>query len=441
MDLNPTRPTRPEQIESVMRRQGVLFTIVGTAALAGAAMAPAPSAPAPAYVRASSTAARLAYLARAVIWRDPGPLTAEQIRTGPQGELPPAFVDPNPEGVDCRWEHPGTGLGGRTAKFICRTPNGQSIRVKYFDGNPSSGNREVFAAVIAERLVWALGFSTDPVYAIRIKCLECPANPMTGAGPRTTRQFLATYEPHYAGTIIVSRTDPEQGWTFGEVDTAIDRLPPGAERARQRMHFDALALLGAFIQHGDRKHSQQRLVCAGPIDLRAGDLHDVGHGDASGSPLLVLFERPGAIACPGESEIQLQDIGATFGSAGQFTPNVGAKVNLGQWASRRVFVATASTGGDAGACHAALEVSGTAGEDARPNPRVGEAGRQLLLAQLKRLTRAHVLALFEAAHLELLGGPVPEWRDRSGVLHTGVDAWTAAFLDKVDQIAAKTCSP
>ena len=53
-------------------------------------------------------------------------------------------------------------MGGKTPKFTCRASDGRSIRVKYFDGDPQSGNREVFAEVVATRLFWALGLRRRP---------------------------------------------------------------------------------------------------------------------------------------------------------------------------------------------------------------------------------------------------------------------------------------
>ena len=72
---------------------------------------------------------------------------------------------------------------------------------------------------------------------------------------------------------MVEGDDADQGWRWGEVDEAIAKLPEGALRARQRMHFDALTLLGVFIQHGDRKPEQQRLECRSALDPSAGDAH------------------------------------------------------------------------------------------------------------------------------------------------------------------------
>ena len=67
------------------------------------------------------------------------------------------------------------------------TPDGTTIRVKYSDGS-KDGNREIFSAVVAAKLLWALGFVSDPIYPITLDCRDCPANPMSGDG--ATRQTL-----------------------------------------------------------------------------------------------------------------------------------------------------------------------------------------------------------------------------------------------------------
>jgi hypothetical protein len=387
------------------------------------------------------TRERTDYLAHAVIWRDPGPLTPEQIKQGPPAIIPEAIEKgANGEAIQCRFERPGSELGGATAKFSCRTPDGKSLRIKYYDG-PAHGNREVFAEVVATRLMWALGFDADPMFSVIVNCLDCPANPATGEGPRAAHRYPAAFEPHYVGTIITSSKDPEQGWRFGELDKAIRSLPAGALRTRQRTHFDALSLLAVFIQHGDRKHSQQRLVCRGDIDLSKGDLHDIGLGDTGNFKLPVLFEHGGEQACVGESVVTIQDVGATFGGAGQFTRRTSAKINLKEWAGNKVFASATSVGSDhsSGGCHGNISVSGSAGAEAEENPAISEAGRQFLLAQLKRLTPEHIHAIFEAARVDEVGDE-NEWRDkRSGQTYKGIDAWVAAFQDKVAQIEEQHC--
>ena len=98
------------------------------------------------------------------------------------------------------------------------------------------------------------------------------------------------------------------------------------------MHFDALTLLGVFIQHGDRKPEQQRLECRGALDPRAGDAQPLKGRDGGTS---VFFERPDGSAC-NEPVIALQDIGATFGGAGRMSKS-SAKMNLKAWTNRPVF--------------------------------------------------------------------------------------------------------
>ena len=83
--------------------------------------------------------------------------------------------------------------------------------------------------------------------------------------------------------VIVEGDNVDQGWRWGELDEAIANLPEGPVRARQRTHFDALTLLGVFIQHGDRKPEQQRLECRGSLDLRAGDVRPARRSRQRGS--------------------------------------------------------------------------------------------------------------------------------------------------------------
>ena len=225
----------------------------------------------------------------------------------------------------------GKTLGGNTPKFACLTPGGTTIRVKYSDGS-KDGNREIFSAVAAAKLLWALGFVSDPIYPITLDCRDCPADPMSGAGPRARRSYLATFQPEVSRLVMVDGDDADQGWRWGEVDEAIANLPEGALRTRQRTHFDALTLLAVFIQHGDRKPEQQRLECRGALDPRAGDAHPL-EDDDGGAP--VFFERPDGSACS-EPVIALQDIGATFGGAGRMSKST-AKMNLKAWTNRPVF--------------------------------------------------------------------------------------------------------
>lgn len=378
-------------------------------------------------------AERAHYLANAAIWRNPGELTPQMIKQGPPAPLPNAIPRPSfAEAIECTFEEPGEAMGGHTPKFACRTSDGRLLRVKYYDAT-EHGNREVFAEVAATRVLWALGFDADAMFSIAITCRECPANPMNGSGPRATRRYIAAYEPHYDGALITSSVDADQGWTFGELEVAIDTLTSGAVHARQRMHFDALSLLGVFIQHGDRKRSQQRLVCRGSVETDQGDVETAREPSAP-----VLLERPGGHACAGETVVTLQDIGATFGGAGKLSSNTTAKMNLKAWAAERIFDKV--SGSEPVECRGNITVSSAAGKDSRGHPRIGEAGRQFLAAQFKRLSPGHVRAIFEASRVDQMESP-PQWHDpESGRTYSGIDAWVAVFQDKVRQIQTQQCS-
>src|SRR4029079_10878499 len=128
---------------------------------------------------------------------------------------------------------------------------------------------------------------------------------------RGEREYLAEisqYPP--PGPRILSREDPDQGWSWRELDDAITALTHGPERTRQRRHFDALTLLGVFLQHGDRKPEQQVLYCDAPIDLAAGSTKAWSQSDGA----LMMLEAPGKSACA-HAAATIVDLGATFGGA------------------------------------------------------------------------------------------------------------------------------
>jgi hypothetical protein len=206
------------------------------------------------------------------------------------------------------------------------------------------------------------------------------------------------------------------------------------------MHFDALTLLGVFIQHGDRKPEQQRLECRSSLDLAAGEMRPLkGSNGQSNSPT-VFFERPDATACS-EPAIAVQDLGATFGGAGRMSKG-SSKMNLKAWTSRPVFQESKdASSSSVSECRGNLTVSMAAGDGGRGNPRVGEAGRAFLLDRLLRLTDEHVRALLTTARVDKMSD-AQKWKDpRTGTEYTGVDAWIAAFKDKVRQISERRCAP
>jgi len=384
-------------------------------------------APPPVVVQVESSARRLQYLATAQIWADPGNLTPEALLAGPplaDGSGVESALDGRP--FPCTFVQPGKTLGGNTPKFSCTTATGATIRVKYSDPSKKP-NREIFAALAASRLMWAMGFKTYPIYPLSLDCKDCPEDPGSGNGPRARRSYIATYQPIFTDPVIVDRQERSEGWRWAELDKAIDSLPKGELRTRQRQHFDALVLAGVLLQHGDRKPEQQRLSCQSRLNLQAGSVRPLGEGDGPGRPS-VLVENPGATACD-EPAVAVQDVGATFGGAGKRTSGETAKMNLKEWVSKPVFQSKGEPG-KVSECRGQLTVSMTAGEGSMGNPRIGEAGRVFLVDQLRRLSDAHLRAIFTAARVEQITED-----------HTAVDAWVKAFRDKVRQIEERTCAP
>jgi hypothetical protein len=311
-------------------------------------------------------------------------------------------------------------MGGATKKFACTTASGKTIRVKYTEPSKTS-NREVFATVAASRLLWALGFTSIPVYPIMLDCMDCPDDPSEGTGKKAKRSYLATYQPMFTDPALVDEEEADQGWKFGELDAAISALPAGELRSRQRQYFDALQLVGVILQHGDRKPEQQRLSCHGALKADAGSIRQLD-GDS------VFFENPGATACDSPA-VSMQDMGATFGGAGKRTKGSTAKMNLESWVDKQVFK------GSGGECHGELTVSMAAGDGSMGDPRIGEAGRKFLFDRLQRLTDEHLKAIFGAARVNLMT------KDDDDPKGSTVEGWVAAFKDKVRQIGERTCAP
>src|SRR5262245_25128541 len=118
----------------------------------------------------TSPQSRAAYLARATIWQDPGVLSPNDLIQGPSAAFPYTFEQAtDDEGIGCSFTQAGKELGGNSPKFLCHTSDGHDLRLKYWDPQSHTGNREVFATVAASRLMWALGFEAVPEQPINIR--------------------------------------------------------------------------------------------------------------------------------------------------------------------------------------------------------------------------------------------------------------------------------
>jgi hypothetical protein len=316
--------------------------------------------------------ARRELIRRAQVW-SPTDIATVDIRIGPQDGR---GFQPN-ETVFCtyvrRVQH------GSTPKFHCRLADGSVAKVKY-GGN----NGEVYAEVMATRLLWALGFGADAQYPVTVICQGCTADPWTNPEKRKgTRQFdPAMIERPVTGTVVETREG--SGWSWPEL-ALVDEEEGGAPLA----HRDALKLLAVLMQHTDSKPEQQRIVCVDDAD-----------GADCRSPLLYLH-----------------DVGLTFGKATTFNrASVGA-ANLRSWSESAIWK-------DRDRCVGNLKKSATGTLD---NPRISEAGRALLASLLVQLTDRQLRDLFDVGRVT---------RREPG---TSIDDWVRAFKQKRDDVVNQRC--
>jgi hypothetical protein len=111
---------------------------------------------------------RLAFIRQAQVWA-PTNVPAMSLRDGPQdqGAFPPNAL------VTC--DYVEAKLSGTSRKFDCAISKDDVVKVRY-----GRDNAEVEGAVLASRLLWALGFGADRVYPVRVVCRGCSPDP----GPR-----------------------------------------------------------------------------------------------------------------------------------------------------------------------------------------------------------------------------------------------------------------
>jgi hypothetical protein len=285
--------------------------------------------------------------------------------------------------IDTCWFVPDE-PSGTTPKFECVFPGGDVLKVKY------GRNAELHAEAAATRLVTALGYGADQVtLAPRLRCHGCPRYP-----------FLATRVASALRSLRLPTPGPATGGD-GYTDFAwvsIERRleAPAVETDRQqgwswwelrqseapRAEVDAFRLLAVLLAHWDNKASNQRLVCL----------------DAACGRTLAL----------------MQDLGATFG------PH---KVNLARWHDQPIWA-------DRSRCLVSMSHLPFNGATF-PDATISEPGRALLAGALTALSDEDVRQIFRDARFPEFHAATADARD--------LDAWTAAFRHRVDQIASTRC--
>ncbi|MFZ0707285.1 MAG: hypothetical protein WAM71_16925 [Candidatus Korobacteraceae bacterium] len=322
--------------------------------------------------------------------------------------------------VTCEFVEPGSKMGGNTPKFLCKimkvesadgtvqtlTPDMKEEPVKVKFG---SDNREVYAEIASSRLLWALGFYTDAWFPIQVTCTNCPSDPEKGSGAVGLQSYpQASVVRKFDGHKMYEMGNEEEGWSWKELETLNGR--PSYEK-------DGLRLMGAFIDHSDNKPPQQRLVCHG-VNM-----------DTSAKPYKTTCK---------ESDMVVQDVGATFGGGGLFTSNTTAKANLHDWSNKPVWNKGGVRADKLSAkqqppeCQAKLTKSLTA-KDGLENPTISEEGRRFTAGLLCQLSDQQIASLFKAARF----AEMPENHGKSE--DAVVQAWVTAFKQKREDVAGARC--
>lgn len=324
--------------------------------------------------------------------------------------------------IICDFKTPGKEMGGNTPKFGCQITavesaggdkqtstsditEDQPVKVKY-----GATDNEVFAEIVATRLMGALGYYADAWYPVVVECHGCPENPISGSGAVATRTYpVANIVRKFSWNKMTEIGKDEEGWSWSELDSANGR--PVYQR-------DGLKLLAVFMQHSDNKPPQQRLTCH-KVDV-----------DTKTNPPTTTCDK---------SVMLVQDVGATFGNGGWFTSNTAAKMNIHNWSNKHLWK-SAGTEGAPKACRASLTKSFTA-HGGLNNPAISEDGRRFDAALMCQLTDQQIEALFRASR----PFDMPKYRNKDGSFKPGVDEnsvireWVAAFKKKREELAQARC--
>lgn len=322
---------------------------------------------------------------RAGVW-SPTDIPSVDLKAGPDANG--AFA--SNEWVTCEYKEK-TEQMGRSPKFVCETSPGHEIKVKY-----GPNNAEVFGEVLSTRLFWALGFATDRMYPVRVRCRGCPKDPWKGS---EMAGAVVEFDPAAIERKLPGRameTKANSGWKWSELEDIGPEAAPDARAQR-----DALKLLAAFVQHTDSKAANQRLLCP------KGE--EVGRTGCR-SPVLMVG-----------------DLGLTFGHGSMLNKNKDS-VSLANWREVPIWK-------DPAQCVARLKGSFTG---SLSNPKISEAGRAFLAGLLVQLTDAQLRDAFETARVKRRPSDPSSDPSKDGP-PAGVDEWVTAFKAKRAQIVDKHC--
>lgn len=377
-------------------------------------------------VKLASPKERIEYIRRADVWLAPSWISSDfkfaddlDVALGAEPKETDKLLVT--ERIFCRQneEQAEKEYSGMTHKFYCDLQfynydyknyepvikaNGKvrEIKVKY-----QEGNREIPSELIGTRLLWALGFAADRMFAVdTVYCFNCTYDPfkIRGLDPLSMinpRPFQnVAVESKFKGEDIeiteentnevafieADRARTKEGFSFHELDLL---SKDKSKRRQQRTHRDAFMLLAVFLQYSDNKSENQRLVCTGKVS-------DDGK-------------------CVGQTVMMLQDVGVAFGEGRESNLKM-SKFDFEGWAKEPIWQ-------DVEKCRAKLGMNFDFINTYHPS--ITEDGRVFLAKLLDGFSsgsvgRERVRQLFRVGHADRYGATIEQWTD--------------VFMQKVEQI-------
>lgn len=326
--------------------------------------------------------------------------------------------------IDCDFVQPDPTdpIGGTTPKFKCsyeyKPGKKVDLKIKY-DQQSSSAldwknpNPEVYASLVSQRVLWALGFGSDQSVPLAVNCRGCPLEPWTyiqmvqghdeedllsgwmnldlvNSGKWNTTLPLVSFSSalayikmdKYVDGDAITWINPDDG----EVHTGFawpELYSEPTPNADQQTARDALSVLAAFLGHCDNFDGNQGFIC----------LTD----DKS------QLSATKGTTCKGTPFLYIHDIGGSLGYGWDlrhkdFWPDY---FDLHQWQQAAVW-------GNTKRCE--VTVNGVPGCSWRGNLQVSEAGRALAARLLAQLTNKQIMDLFSSARAQLMRGEsVEDW--------------------------------
>jgi hypothetical protein len=341
-----------------------------------------------------NSAQREQLISRASVWQDPGNISQKDLFQGPGTRFR------TNESVTCDY----AGLphsSGMTPKFLCKLADGSVVKVKY-----GRDNGEVYGEVMGSRLFWALGFGTDTEYPVQVICNGCSNDPFKHGGNAGNQvSFMpAVIEEKVPGKTLETKDD--EGWSFDELKDLTSERDGGASVAEQ----DALRLLAAFVQHGDNKAANQKIICP------KGSLPE-------GATSLAECQKP---------FMYVSDLGATFGKGAQGGLILAkTKATLDAWADEPLWKNERKCKTNLDMINVIFFQRGTLSD-----PVISEAGRQMLADLLSQLSDQQLADMFRASRVEMRGEIVrADGHDRPAT----VSDWVRVFRRKQAELTNVRC--